>query len=438
MIPAFINKWQLPHKPGVYIFQDKNGKILYVGKAINLYHRVASYFNGKPDNPKTASLVEKIANCETLEVLSDIEALILEANLIKKYLPPFNIRLTDDKDYLYIKITDEPFPRILIARKTELDDAKEYFGPFPSSKAVRATLKKLRRVFPWCTSPPKEGVKRPCFYYHLNLCPGPCAGKIDQKEYLKITRGFSQFMQGKKEDLLASLKEEMKTFAQKREFERAQATKRIIEGVEYLSQPNRAEVYLENPNFVEAQNSLAVERLQKDLKLPQLPERIECFDISNIQGQYAVGSLVVLTSGEIDKRWYRRFKINPSADGKGKVNDVAMMREVVSRRVKHPEWPTPHLVLIDGGRGQVRGAWEEISKAGWKVPVLGLAKKMEWLYTRDKEVIKLSKSSLSLRLLQKIRDEAHRFAISYHRKLRSHSYNLNVLYNPKGLHFRRT
>lgn len=430
MIPAFIDKSQLPKRPGVYIFQDKDGGILYVGKAIDLYHRVASYFSGQTDNPKTAALIEKIANCETVEVLSEIEALILEANLIKKYLPPFNIRLTDDKDYLYIKVTNEFFPRILTARKTELQDAVEYFGPFPSSMAVRSTLKKLRRVFPWCAHPPKIGpsgkseksqIGRPCFYYHLGLCPGPCGGKIGQKEYLKIMKRFSQFMHGKKEELLEGLQKEMTQYAQKREFERAEAIKKIIAGINYLSQSNRAEVYLANPNFVESQNRIAVNQLQQDLELARLPERIECFDISNIQGQYAVGSLVVLTSGEIDKKWYRRFKIRLE----NKPDDVAMIREIISRRVKHDEWPTPDLILIDGGKGQIMAANEEISRVGWNIPIFGLAKRMESLYSVDKKVYKLSKSSLSLRLLQKIRDEAHRFAITYHRKIR----NQSLLYN---------
>lgn len=437
MVPIFIDKSQLPHKPGVYIYKDINGEVLYVGKAIDLYHRVASYFNGKPDNPKTEALVERIRSCETIEVFSEIEALILEANLIKKHLPPYNIRLTDDKDYLYIKITKETFPRILTARKKELNDAKEYFGPFPSSRVVKTTLKKLRRIFPWCTNPPfEEGFsgrarflgnyaiakerRRPCFYYHIKLCPGPCAGKIDKKEYSKIINRFSKFMQGRKEELLESLQEEMESFAKNMEFERAQEVKRMIAGVEYLSQPNSAAVYLENPNFVESQNKLSVEKLKEDLKLNKLPERIECFDISNISGQLAVGSLVVLTDGEIDKKWYRKFKIKTD----GKPNDVAMMREVISRRVKHKEWPTPDIVLIDGGRGQVRAVEEEILKVGWQVTVLGLAKRREWLYTSGNEVIKLPRASLSLRLLQKIRDEAHRFAISYHRKLRSQSYNL--------------
>jgi excinuclease ABC subunit C len=410
-----IDKSLIPHKPGVYIYKDSSGKILYVGKAIDLYHRVSSYFTGAPDSEKTAALVQHIARCETIEVTSELEALILEANLIKKYLPPYNIKLTDDKDYLYIKITKEPFPKILTARKNELKDAKEYFGPFPSSLIVQTTLKKLRRIFPYCTAGPNSWLKgRPCFYYHLGLCPGVCACKISQADYQKIIHRFSKFMQGKKDELVESLVKEMEAAAKNLEFEKAQAIKKIIGGVEYLTQPNNANIYLEDPNFVENQAKLAIHKLQKDLNLEKVPERIECYDISNIKGLQATGSLVVLTYGNIDKKWYRKFKIIIS----GKPNDVGMMKEMISRRVRHPEWPTPDLVLVDGGRGQVRAAAEVISQKGWQIPVLGLAKRMEWLYTPGEEIIKLSKNSLSLRILQKIRDEAHRVAVSYHRKLR--------------------
>ena len=361
---------------------------------------------------KTTALVGKIATLETIIVESELEALILEANLIKKYLPPYNIKLTDDKDYLYIKVTDELFPKIMTARKNELKNAKDYFGPFPSSRTVRETLKKLRWIFPWCSNP--YG-KQPCFYYHLDQCSGPCAGKINQKEYNKIIDRFRKFMEGKKSELADNLTGEMQKLAEEQQFEQAQAVKRIIVGLEYLTQPNRAQVYLENPNFVENQNRLAMAQFQNNLQLHHLPERIECYDISNIRGKQAVGSLVVLTGGDIDKKWYRKFKINMEE----KPNDVGMMAEMLRRRLHHKEWPKPDLILVDGGKGQVNTVTQELAKKGWEVPVFGLAKRMEWLYSSNKEIIKLPKSSLSLRLLQKIRDEAHRFAITYHRKLRN-------------------
>jgi len=428
MIPASFDRAKIPHKPGIYIYKgtlkaplengslsssaykDKSGKILYVGKAIDLYHRVSSYFSGLHD-PKTTQLVSEITGIETIIVESELEALILEANLIKKYLPPFNIKLTDDKDYLYIKITKEEYPQIMVARKQDLKDAKEYFGPFPSGKTVRETLKRLRRVFPWCANP--KG-KRACFYYHISQCSGPCAGVIEKNEYKKIISQFSKFMQGKKDEVVKEYEKELKICVKKLEFEKAEQIKKTINGLKYLLQSNNAAVYLENPNFVEDQTKKALIDLKNVLNLDKIPVRIECFDISNTMGQKAVGSLVVLTDGEIDKKWYRRFRIQSEA----KPNDILMMREMVRRRCKHTEWPKPDLILVDGGKGQVSAIVVEVAQAGWDVPVYGLAKKMEWVIASDYSIIKLPRVSLALKMLQKVRDEAHRFAITYHKKLR--------------------
>ncbi|KKS13967.1 hypothetical protein A2617_04880 [Candidatus Daviesbacteria bacterium RIFOXYD1_FULL_41_10] len=414
-----FKKEQVPHGPGVYIFQDKAGRILYVGKAVDLRTRVSSYFSGKSDNIKTEDMVENIASLETIKVLSEIEALILEANLIKKYLPPYNIKLTDDKDYLYIKITGGHYPKIITARKNELSDAKKYFGPFPSSRVVRDTLKKLRRIFPWCngTGNRAKGImkSRPCFYYHLGLCPGACVGKISRQDYNKIINRFSRFMEGKTDTLLHELKREMGKYSQKTMYEQAQTIKKTIDGLQYLMQSTSIKGYLENPNFLEEQNKFSLESLQNDLGLNKISERIECFDISNISGKNATGSMVVLTAGELDKSQYRKFKIQLA----GKPNDVAMMREIIRRRFKHQEWPMPDLIIVDGGRGQANVVNDELRTMNYELPVFGLAKKMEWLYRPDGNVIRLPHSSFALRLLQKIRDEAHRFAINYHRKLRS-------------------
>lgn len=417
MIPKFIDKSKIPHKPGVYIFKDQFGKMIYVGKAMDLYHRVSSYFsNSHRSSGKLIHLTSKIKNLETIIVDSELEALILEANLIKKYLPSYNIKLIDDKDYLYIKITTEDFPKIVISRKKDLMGAKDFFGPFPSSNTVKATLKKLRRIFPWCSNA-KQRNSRSCFYYHLGLCPGACMGKINKRDYNKIINRFRKFMQGKKEEVIANLREEMEYYSKRFEFEKAQNIKKTIGGLNYLTQPNRTQVYLENPNFLKEQDQLSLEQLKIDLNLGILPRRIECFDISNTQGKFAVGSLVVLTHGDIDKKWYRKFKIKLE----GKPDDIAMMSEMVKRRLNHLEWPKPDLILVDGGRGQVKAITQIVLEKGWKIPVLGLTKKTEWIYRQSKEVIKLPKSSLSLRILQKIRDEAHRTAISYHRKLRQGS-----------------
>lgn len=384
----------IPRKPGVYIFKNKSGQVIYVGKAIDLYHRVAS---------SSLRVGSSVAFVETIIVESELEALILEANLIKRYLPVFNVRLTDDKDYLYIGITKEPFSKVITVRKKDLAHVKKFFGPFPSAGTVRDTLKLLRKVFPWCAGS-KYG--KACFYYHLNLCPGVCVGLISRQDYNKIISRFCQFMNGKKEELVKELTQEMEQASKERRFEEAQKIKRILEGIFYLTQTNRVSKYLENPNFLQDETRQALARLQRDLNLPNLPERIEGYDISNIQGKDAAGSMVVLINGEVDKSQYRRFKIRMA----GKANDVGQMREMIDRRLKHLEWPLPDLILVDGGRAQARAVKFEI-------PVFGLAKRQEWLYPPQGEIIKLPKRSLSLRLLQKLRDESHRFAINYHRKL---------------------
>lgn len=404
MFPDFIERSKIPHKPGVYIFKDRVGAILYVGKAIDLYHRVSSYFQ-----KEAAFWVERTAHVETVIVESELEALLLEANLIKKYLPPFNIRLTDDKDYLYIAVTNEDFPKVITARKQDLTGVKKYWGPFPSSRTVRDTLKSLRKVFPWCSV---RG--RACFYYHIGLCPGACVGGITKEDYRTIINRFSKFMDGQKDQLITDLTAEMKVASDKQNFESAASIKKNIEGILYLTQINRTKLYLENPNFLQDENRLALEQLKKDLQLKKIPERIEGYDISNISGKEATGSMVVLTNGEIDKSQYRKFKINIS----GKPNDVGMHKEMMRRRLNHHEWVIPDLIIIDGGRAQARAADTILHTTNYILPILGLAKRMEWLYPPEGEIIKLSKRSLSLKLLQKLRDEAHRFAIAYHRKLR--------------------
>ncbi len=419
MIPSFIDRSKLPHKPGVYIYHGAAGKILYVGKALDLYHRVASYFsNLSSHSAKTLDLVRNISQVETIVVESELEALILEANLIKKYLPPYNVRLTDDKDYLYIKITDEDFPRIITARKKDLDNSLKFFGPFPSAGTVKSTLRSFRRVFPWCNNPLG---KRSCFFYHLNLCPGPCAGEITKDEYRKITKRFIKFMEGQKTELIDELNIEMNQAAKNLQFELAGKIKKILEGIIYLTQPNSTKRYLENPNFLEDARVRALEQLTKDLKLSELPERVECFDISNIQGNFAVASMVVLTNGEIDKSQYRKFKMSTT----GKPNDFAMHQETILRRMKHSEWKTPNVLLIDGGKGQVSSVYAQIKATGSdefkKVPIFGIAKRMEWLYTPDGQEIRLPKSHPGLRLLIKLRDESHRFAITFYRQLHSRS-----------------
>lgn len=463
MLPPFISDSQIPHKPGIYIYKDKNGKVIYVGKAVDLYSRVSSYFSKSWHDIKTTKLVENIADIETVIVESEIEALILEANLIKKFMPLYNIKLTDDKDYLYIVVTDEEYPKVVTARKKDLIKVKKWFGPYPSATTVKQTLKRLRRIFPWCQNPgsgawgvarrrittsnvPRAISNKACFYYHIGQCPGACVGSVSKEDYNKIIRRFSKFLDGKKQELLEELSNEMELYSKDLEFEQAAKIKRIVEGINYITAPTKITNYLINPNFLDDLNQNSLKELQKALNLPQLPVRIEAYDISNFQGKEATGSMVVLTNGEIDKSQYRRFKIKIT----GKPNDYAMHAEMMGRRLKHPEWPYPQLLLIDGGRGQVNavkkvilslskdllkkrmetdssseftpdsdpGALNDISQ----IPIYGLAKREEWLYPPEGEVIKLSKRNLGLRLLQKIRNESHRFAITYHKNLRAKAF----------------
>jgi excinuclease ABC subunit C len=449
MIPDYIDRTLIPHKPGIYIYHDKDGEILYVGKAIDLYHRVSSYFSGSVNSFKTHQMVERIRSVETIIVQSEMEALILEANLIKKYMPPYNIMLKDDKDYIYIGITDEEFPKVISVRKQDLAKVKKYFGPFPSATTVKNTLRTLRRVFPWCSNPPgpRNKNRRPCFYFHIKLCSGPCVGIADKEDYGRIIKMFSQFMEGKHQELIGDLTEQMEEKSKNLEFEEAARIKKLITSIQYLLSPTSISQYLENPNFLEDQNKKALLELQKVLNLPEYPERIECYDISNFQGTDATGSMVILTNGEIDKSQYRKFKISIS----GKPNDFAMHAEMMRRRIKHKEWPYPQLILIDGGRGQVRAVANVIAsfqakqsqfsnapsplpsplkgegdqgKNARSIPIYGIAKREEWLYSPGEEIIKLPKRSLALRLVQKIRDESHRFAITYHRKLRAKSFGI--------------
>lgn len=431
MLPSFIKESQVPHKPGIYIYKDENGKVIYVGKAVDLFSRVSSYFSKSWHDIKTTKLVENIRDIETIIVESEIEALILEANLIKKFMPLYNIRLTDDKDYLYIVVTDEEFPKIVTARKKDLIKVKKWFGPYPSAMTVKTTLKKLRRIFPWCSNPKgsltnKLG-RRACFYYHIGQCPGACLGIASKSDYEKNIKRFSKFLDGKKSELLDELTKEMESYSKKQEYEEASKIKKIIEGINYITSPNKITNYLVNPNFLEDLNKNSLEEMQRDLNLPELPERIEAYDISNFQGKEATGSMVVLTNGEIDKSQYRRFKIKIT----GKPNDFAMHAEMMGRRLKHDEWPLPQLFLIDGGRGQVTTVKDIIDKHASSqaprndvsmIPIYGIAKREEWLYPPEGEPIKLPKKSLALRLLQKIRNESHRFAITYHKKLRAKAF----------------
>jgi len=561
----------IPAKPGVYLMKDEKGKVIYVGKAVNLHHRLRSYFHALADHsPKTYYLRQDIADLDFIVTASELEALILECNLIKKYQPRYNVRLKDDKRYPYIKITwQEPYPRIYTVRQMQNDGAK-YYGPFTATWAVSQTLDLLRKIFPYLTC--KREItgqdKRACLYYHIGRCPGPCIGAVSQEEYRTLVSQICCFLEGKSEEIIDDLHTQMAAASEKLEFERAAALRdqivaleRVIErqrvvssalanedviafarqdgdacvqvffirrgrliGREYfvlegtadedakqimtsfvkqfydkaayvppeillqseidealiiqswlkskrgtrvtLKVPQRGQkkdlVQMAAENAAETLAHLraqwlldegksveALAELQEHLELAQPPARIECYDISNIQGKAATGSMVVFVRGVPRKSDYRRFKIRTLEEA----DDYAMMREVLRRRFRRAAGETreelakdtawailPDLVVIDGGKGQLNAALEVMDEYGLReaVPVVGLAKEREEIFVPGQpDPILLPRGSQGLFLMQRIRDEAHRFALQYHRHLREKKTLISTLEEIPGVGPRR-
>ncbi len=382
--------------------KDAKNAILYVGKAVNLRRRVSSYFQ-RPHDYRISKMVSLVRNIETKNTDTAIEALILEAKLIKKFLPPYNVLEKDDKSFLYVEITKEKFPRILLTRGKDLKTpgrnlkiAKQ-FGPFTSSSSLKEALKILRKIFPWSIHLPTEKFKRACFEYELGLCPGVCINAITSKEYKKNISRLIMFFEGKKEAIIGSLKKEMIVLAKKTEFEKAEKLKRQIFALNHIH-----EVALIKEDYLDG-DSVPVAM------------RIEGYDISNISGTSAVGSMVVFENGVPAKGQYRKFRIRTIDTP----NDVGMLKEVIDRRLDHKDWPIPDVLLIDGGAPQVNGVLEVLEEHSMRLRVLGLAKGPE---RKNNDVIGIMPKGLDLKTLVNVRDEAHRFAISYHRNLRGRNF----------------
>lgn len=412
----------MPSGPGIYLFLDRKGNVLYVGKAKNLKKRVSNYFvNTARLLEKTKLLVYQADRIRTIETSSEIEAFLLEASYIKKHQPKFNIKLTDGKEYPLIKITiRDKYPKVLVARKT--DDKKSlYFGPYPQAKSMRLVLKTIRRIFPF-QSVPNHG-KGICLYHHLELCPCPSVfDSLDlKKEYKKNIKHLIAFLNGKTKKVLSDLKKERGIFSKQEEFEKANLIQQKITAIELIinSYSLRFDQDI-NPNMKEDLEKFNVDSLKVALRSHGINvadlDRIECFDISNISGKFAVGSMAVFINGRKDKSLYRKFRIK---NNHVLPDDFAMMEEVLSRRLKHQEWTFPDLFIVDGGKGQVSSALKALNESNIKIPVVGLAKKEETIIASNFKEIILPKDSQALKLMMEIRDEAHRFAISYHKKLRS-------------------
>ncbi|MDO8663738.1 MAG: UvrB/UvrC motif-containing protein [Candidatus Wildermuthbacteria bacterium] len=395
----------LPKTAGVYCFRAGN-KILYIGKAINIRERVKQH--------KEGFVLNQVKRIGYIETGSEIQALLLEAKLIKRYQPKYNVIWKDDKNYFYVGITKNPLPRVLITHQTS-EKCSRYIGPFVEGNALKQVLKILRKIFPYYTLRHGSGQaqKHPdklCPWCHLNLCPGP---NPNAEEYRKNIKNLVLFLAGKKHSVAKNLKKEMAVASKKKDYEKAARLRDQISALEKII--SNAKIF-PNARHVRTKPWLS----------SRVWRRVEAYDVSNIQGQYATGSMVVFINGKSDKSQYRKFKIKIG----GKPNDVAMIKEVLSRRFNHPEWPYPDLILIDGGKAQLNAAMlttknyksfdPELRTEGLKTKVMSLAKKKNELYIEgEKQPIRLDSLPDSLKfVLLRLRDEAHRFAIGYHHKLR--------------------
>jgi excinuclease ABC subunit C len=551
----------LPDKPGVYMMKDEHGKVIYVGKASSLRNRVRSYFQkGQTLDSKTQVLVSKIKDIDWLVTTSDVEALMLECNLIKQYRPRYNVRLRDDKHYPYICVTtSDVFPRVVVVRRVK-EDGNRYFGPYADSGAVKQSLRLIRRIFRIRSCNKKltgNEQDRPCLNFHIGQCESPCSGRISAIEYANLVKDTCLFLEGKTDSIIDRLNQQMLEAAESLEFERAArlrdqifALKRVSEhqyairaklsnedviavsvyngsacvqilfvrdgkivgrenffmdGVEGES-PNRVltefvkqyyrdaayvppeilvsheieeanlvgkwlslsrgtkvklvhpkrgekrqliEIAIENASLAvhqeyeasskDSEKALsALQALADVLGMQSVPHRIEAYDISNIQGRDAVGSMVVFENGLPAKDQYRRFKIRAPQQP----DDYTMIREVINRRMSHTDDPKfaslPDLIVVDGGKGQLNAALEVLTQLGddlgSKIRVISLAKRFEEVYLPNRdEPITLPFNSEALHILQRIRDEAHRFALTYHQNIRARNLKSSILDSIPGV-----
>lgn len=404
----------LPDSPGVYLMKDKAGTIIYVGKAISIRKRVSSYFTKSATTTKQKVLVSKIVDIDFVKCLTEAEALILEAALIKENKPKYNVAIKDDKAYPLLRLSvNEKFPRLRIVRRKKNDKAI-YFGPYTSGMLLRQALTWIRRLFPLrtCNVLPKSV----CLNYHLKQCLGPCEGFVDKQGYKQIVDNLLLFLQGKKSDLIKRLSHDMQQASKKHDFETALEIRNKIESLSIV--PIRYKRY---------KIADQVDELKSVLRLKRKPALIEGYDISNIFGTEAVGSMVSFKNGKTFKQRYRRFKIKTI----DQIDDYAMIKEVLNRRFSGKlveSLQMPDLILIDGGKGHLKAATDQMNELDINLPIISLAKKFEHIYVQwQQKPVALALDSKALRLLVSIRNEAHRFAITYHRGLRKKQMLLSEL-----------
>lgn len=395
---------------------------MYVGKAKNLKKRVSSYFQKNIAlGIKTKLLVSSTAKIKTIIASSEIEALLLEVNYIKRYLPKYNLKLIDGKAYPFIKITmKDKYPKVLIVRKTD-NSGSLFFGPYPNAGAMKLVIKTIRRIFPFQSV--LNHSNKLCFYYHLGLCPCPPVFDSSElkKDYKKSIKHISQFLDGKSNKVLKDLEKERDQESKNEGYEKAGKIQTQIDAIKIVINPSYKLFEDEfDPNLKDDAYKKEESELIKVLKNTSSKvnsiKRVECYDISNISGKYAVGSMVVFTDGERQTSLYKRFRIKFYK--KDIPNDYAMLSEVISRRFRHKEWKYPSFIIVDGGKGQVSSVLKVLKRKNINLALIGIAKREETIITSDLKEIHLPKDSKALLLIMRIRDEAHRFALSYHKKLR--------------------
>lgn len=436
---------QLPKTPGVYLHKDNSGEVIYVGKAANLNSRVRSYFQkSNIRDVKTQALVDDIADIDWLETGSEVDALFLESEMIKRYQPKFNILLRDDKQFLYIKFSKDEYPRVTFTRRP-LDDGAEYFGPYTSSFGLRKAMRQLRRSFPYVTH--RTLPKRGCLHYHIGLCPGPEVGATIPAQYRKNLNQIKRYLRGKSGAVMRDLKKQMRRQAKNREYEAAAKTRDQLNNLKSLS---RQHIFGDREMF-DLTRDQAVHELKELLGLDKVPRRLECYDVSHIQGTNNAASMVVFMDGVPARGEYRKFKMRQPGN-----DDFAHMHETLSRRLKYwDRWPKPDAIIIDGGKGQVKAAIKALGEKDLSVPVIGLAKRHEEIVmplrddndmenkssgkgfvtsqTNDFQTVALEENSHLIKLLQHIRDEAHRFAVTYHSQLRGKQQTSSVIESIPGV-----
>jgi excinuclease ABC subunit C len=432
-----VKKLNIPRSPGCYFFLGKEAEIIYIGKAADLRSRVVSYWQkGSDHTPAKYSMLKKVGDIQWIETDTEIEALLLESNLIKKHQPPYNVALRDDKRYAYIKIsTEEKWPRVFMTRK--IDRQGTYFGPFVSVEAVKQTLKIIRKIWPFrsCRTLPR----RVCLYYRIGKCPGMCQGYADEQEYKKTIKQISLFLEGKKKKVLKEMEKRLKELEKQlnKQDPNSPSSQELQQRMDrYQYQLRNFNRILEHSNILSLIDKYAgdVAELAKMLGLSAIPQRIEGYDISTIFGSQAVGSMVVFTNGEADKGEYRKFKIK--CEGK-KTDDAKMLKEVLERRLrrlndkKAKQWPKPDLLIIDGGRQQLNAALSVLKKLSLDIMAISISKGNGQRSARARDKIffpgksaplSLPLNSPALHIIKRVRDEAHRFAIEYHKKLRRKKY----------------